>query len=171
MLACPTQAATMKQILSDYAALIGLHTNFHKSPLIPINTPDTLYQNIATIFGCTVGKMPFTYLGLPLGTTRPSVQDLMPMVCRAERRITAAMPMMSYAGKLSLVNSWITSIAMCTIRLNPKVVAQLEKIRRHCRWIKKSDQGTKSNSLAAWDLVCRPKKHGGLGIINLKNPE
>jgi spermidine/putrescine-binding protein len=26
----------------------------------------------------------------------------------------------------------------------------------------------KCNSLASWDMVCKPKKRGGLGIINLK---
>lgn len=58
--------------------------------------------------------------------------------------------------------------SMCTIRLNPKIIAQLDKIRRQCLWIRKTDQGNKSNSLAAWDLVCRPKKHDGLGVINLQ---
>lgn len=84
MPACPIQVTRMKQILMDYASSIGLSINFHKSTLIPINTPAALCQNIAQILGCKVGKMPFTYLGLPLGTTRPTVQDLMPLVCRAE---------------------------------------------------------------------------------------
>lgn len=170
MPACPTQARVMKTILSDYAVSIGLKINFQKSTLIPINTPDELCQNIANVFGCTVASMPFTYLGLPLGITRPSVQDLMPLVCRAERNITATMSMMSYAGKLSLLNSMITSLtiyAMCSIKINPKILAQLDKIRRHCLWNKKTENGEKCNSLAAWDMVCRPKKHGGLGVLNL----
>ena len=33
---------------------------------------------------------------------------------------------------------------------------------------KKTKQGDKCNSLAAWDMVCQPKQSGGLGIINLR---
>jgi hypothetical protein len=28
-------------------------------------------QDLASAFGCQVGTMPFTYLGLPMGTTNP----------------------------------------------------------------------------------------------------
>ena len=37
MPACPEQAASMKLVLEDYAASVGLKINFHKSTLIPIN--------------------------------------------------------------------------------------------------------------------------------------
>jgi hypothetical protein len=33
---------------------------------------------------------------------------------------------------------------------------------------KKTDDGEKCQSLAAWSLVCIPKKKGGLGVLNLK---
>jgi hypothetical protein len=35
---------------------------------------------LASAVGCRVESLPFTNLGLPLGTTRPSVADLIPMV-------------------------------------------------------------------------------------------
>ena len=56
---------------------------------------------------------------------------------------------------------------MGTLRLPPKIIAQLDKIRRHCLWNKKTDTGEKCNSLAAWPMVRRPKKSGGLGILDL----
>lgn len=115
--------------------------------------------------------MPFTDLGLPLETTRPIVQDLLPLVCRAERKITATMNLPSYASKLSLLNSLITSLAiyaMCTIKIHPQILAQLDKIRRFCLWNKKTESGDKCNSLAAWDMVCHPKCHGGLGVLNIQ---
>jgi hypothetical protein len=49
--------------------------NFQKSFLVPINMNAEETQHLASTFGCKIGTMPFTYLGLPLGTTRPSVQD------------------------------------------------------------------------------------------------
>jgi hypothetical protein len=73
--------------------------------------------------GCNIASMPFTYLGLPLGTTKPTIYDLMPLVDRIERRVSATFMMMSYSGRVTLVNSLISSIAtfaMCSIQLNPK---------------------------------------------------
>ena len=101
MPACLQQALTMKGILIDYASSIGLRINFHKSTLIPINLFADAATTFANLFGCSVGSMPFTYLGLPLGTSKPTILDLMPMVCSAERRLTPTIAMMSYGGKLS----------------------------------------------------------------------
>ena len=168
--ACAQPAAVIKEILTDYATSIGLKIDFHKSTLIPMNCDPAKTQEIANIFGRAIGKLPFTYLGLPLGTTRPMVIELMPLVCSIERRLTATLNMISYGGKLSLLNSAITSLiifAICTMGLPTKIIELLDKIRRKCLWIKKTDNGDKINSLASWDMVCRPKASGGLGVINL----
>ena len=169
--ACTQQALIVKDSLTDYASSIGLKINFHKSTLIPINCGSEKRDELANIFGCVVGKKPFTYLGLPLGTTRPTVQELMPLVCSVERRLSATPNMISYGGKLSLLNSVITSLiifALCTLRLPTKIIELLDKIRRKCLWIKKTEQSDKIKSLASWDMVCRPKASGGLGVINLR---
>ena len=115
--------------------------------------------------------MPFTYLGLPLGTTKPTVQDLMPLVDRIERKMTANFMMMSYSGRVSVINSPLTSVAtfsMCALKLPSKVLDHINKIRRHCLWNKKTEDGDHYNPLIAWDKVCRPKDKGGVGILNLK---
>ena len=95
MQACPVQAARMKAILEDYATSIGLKINFQKSTLIPINIDHRRACELAGVFGCSVGSMPFTYLGLPMGTTRPSVLDLMPLVHAVERKTSTALSLMS----------------------------------------------------------------------------
>ena len=105
----------MKNILEDYADSVGLHINFNKSTLIPINTPEDTYNEIASIFGCACAQMLFTYHGLPLGTTKLNVSNLTPWICKAKDRITAAMSLMSYAGKLDLMNSLVTSLAIYPI--------------------------------------------------------
>ena len=58
--------------------------------------------------------------------------------------------------------------AMCTIKLHPRVIEHLDKLRRYCLCAKNSEDGVKTNSLAAWELVCRLKSKGGLGIIDIK---
>jgi hypothetical protein len=37
--------------------------------LVPINVPDDIMHLLAMDFGSQVGGIPFTYLGLPSGTT------------------------------------------------------------------------------------------------------
>jgi hypothetical protein len=152
MPACSHQVTMMKSILEKYATSTGLQINFHKSSLIPINLSDEKAISIAGLLGCKIAAMPFTYLGLPLGTTKPTVQDLMPLVDRIERKVSATFLMMNYSVRVTVVNSLLTSIAnftMCSIHINPKILEHVEKIRRHCLWNKKTDDGEKCNSLAA----------------------
>ena len=45
--------------------LTGLHVNFAKSFLVPINMNDSRATHLANTFGCKVGGMPFTYRTAP----------------------------------------------------------------------------------------------------------
>jgi hypothetical protein len=97
--------------------------------------------------------------------------DLMPLVDRIERKMSATYMMMYYSGRVTVINSLLTSIAMfvmCSIQIRPKILEHIEKLRRQCLWNKKTEEGEKCFSLIAWDKVCRPKKKGGVGVLNLK---
>lgn len=149
---------------------LALHINYSKSLLIPINLRPAPAAGLADTLGCVVGTMPYTYLGLPMGTTKPTMLEMMPLVDRLERRLTANFMMMAYSGRITVINSLITSIAMfamCSLQIPPKILEHVEKIRRHCLWNKKTDE-LKCNSLVAWDKVCTQKNKGGLGVLNLK---
>lgn len=92
------------------------------------------------------------------------MSDLMPLVASVERRISTATSLLDYGSKLTLVNSVISFLmiyAMCSIKIPPKILEHLDILRRICLWSKKSEDGYKANSLAAWELVCRPKTKGG----------
>jgi hypothetical protein len=43
----------------------------------------------------------------------------------------------------------------------------MDRARRHCLW-RKIKYDEKAHSLASSEMVCKPKKKGGLGVINLK---
>lgn len=165
------QVETMKQLLLHYATSVGLHINFQKSTLIPINLSPGAALEFAKKIGCTVGQMPFTYLGLPLGTTKPTVTDLMPLVASVERKISVAATLLDYGSKLTFVTSALSLLlvyTMCSIKIPPKIVEHLDKLIRHCFWNKQTEDGPKHASLAAWEMVCRPKSKGGLGIVDIK---
>ena len=54
---------------------------------------------------------------------------------------------------------------LCSLQIPHGIIKQLDRIFRQCLWRGSSD--APKQSLAAWDLVCRPKDKGGLGVINL----
>ena len=64
--------------------------------------------------------MPFTYLGLPMGTTRPTITVLMPLVTSVEHMLSSAATLLDVRSKVTLVNLVITSLAiyaMCFMRI------------------------------------------------------
>ena len=80
MQACESQLLLLKKLLVDFSRATGLRVNYAKSCMVPINISDDRLNSLAAIFGCSVGSLPFTYLGLPLGTSRPSMNDLTPLM-------------------------------------------------------------------------------------------
>jgi hypothetical protein len=90
MLADLVQLRALKEALGKFSVSTGLKINYAKSRMIPINVSNEVMASLAEDFGCQVGSMPFTYLGLPFGTTKPQIQDLMPLVCHLERKLSSS---------------------------------------------------------------------------------
>jgi hypothetical protein len=168
--ACPAQLLALKETLETFAQATGLRVNYAKSAMMPINVDDYYLHFLANTFGCSVGSLPFTYLGLPLGTTKPTVQDLSPLVGLVERRMNASARFLNYGGRLQFVQSVISSLPnfyICSLKVQKAILNICDRASRHCLWAKE-DGTTHSHSLASWSMVCRPKDKGGLGILNLQ---
>ncbi|KAL6655429.1 hypothetical protein ACP70R_006255 [Stipagrostis hirtigluma subsp. patula] len=147
-----------------------LKVNYRKSVMVPINVPAQKMEILSRTFNCQIGSLPFTYLGLPLGLEKPSVAECYPLVQRVERRMIACSQFLTQARRLQMVNSVLSSLPtfyMCSISIPVTVLDQIDKYRRHCLW-RGSDPASKKPPLVSWDMVCKPKKHGGLGVIDLR---
>jgi hypothetical protein len=141
------QLRALKETLEKYSKSTGLRINYSKSQLVPINVPDDLVTLLAEDFGCQVGTMPFTYLGLPLGTTRPTMRDMMPLVCRLERKLSSSSSFLSQGARLQLINSALASMPLhflCSLKLSACFTLQLDRILRQCLW---RDFDNKKNNL------------------------
>lgn len=163
------QVVHLKQLLAQFTESTGLKVNYHKSSMIPINVLNSKMDELASAFGCQVATMPFTYLGLPMGTTKPKMEDLTPLMDRVERKLVSCSNYLSYSGRLQMINSAIspiTTYAMCSIKL-PGVIENIDRIRRQCLW-RGNDATKKGGNLAVWHMVQKPKSKGGLGVINLR---
>lgn len=164
-----SQLILLKGILEKISQSSGLKVNYHKSCLVPINIDQDRATALANTFGSIVGSFPFTYLGLPMGLTKPLVKDFAPLICRIERRMSATSQFLSQAGRLQLVNSVISSLPtyhMCSLKLPVTVVEIIDKYRKNCLW-RGREFRKRGYNLAAWELVQKPKQKGGLGVTNL----
>ena len=160
----------LKGLLQSFAESTGLKVNYAKSQMIPLNLSQDQINILANTFGCQIGTLPFTYLGLPLGTTKPRIDDYMPLMDRTERRLISVSSFLTQAGRLQLVNSVLSSLptyAMCSLKIPIAVLEFIDRARKHCLW-RGSEINAKNKSLVAWPKALKPKNKGGLGIVDLR---
>jgi hypothetical protein len=102
---------------------------------VPINIDEDKAMYLANTIGCQVAQMPFTYLGLPIGTTRPVVEDFQPLLNRIEKCLMGLNKLLGYYGRLNYVNSILSALPtffMCTLKISVKIFEQVDKYRKHC---------------------------------------
>lgn len=97
-----------------------------------INSPSFPIPLAVTLESCL-----FMYLGLPMGTTKPCIEDFTPLMDKVERRLLACTTWLSYSERLEIVNLAITSITAytkCTIKLPKGVIENIDRARKQCLW-------------------------------------
>ncbi|XP_071685170.1 uncharacterized protein [Lolium perenne] len=166
------QLLCLKAILHSYGISTGLKVNYQKSSMMPINLSAERLAHFAATLNCKVGTLPFTYLGLPLSITKPSLDCFLPMIQRVQTRLGGIADFLNYGGKLQLVKSVLASLPiffMCCLDVPVTIKDWVIKYMRHCLWKKKTtDVQAKGNALVSWKKICRPKDQGGLGVLNLE---
>jgi hypothetical protein len=170
MEACSRQLLTLKALLHSFGESTGLKVNYSKSVMVPINLQHSRIDHLARTFNCQKGTLPFTYLGLPLGLTKPRIIDFSPLVSRCERRLAATSTFLNQAGRLELTNSVFSAFptfCMSTFAVHNTVIEQIDTFRKLCLW-RGTDVNARQRPKAAWVDVCKSKSEGGLGVIDLK---
>jgi hypothetical protein len=169
---CANQLFFLKTLLSSFTEVTGLKVNFQKSMMVPINLSQEKLNHLARTFGCSTGSLPFTYLGLPLGLTKPKVEEFMSIVSRCEKRLVSTSIFLSQAGRLQLTNSVFSALptfAMSTFYMHVTIREHIDKYRKNCLW-RGSNESNKVNAKAPWTLVTKPKT-GGFGSPGSANSE
>jgi hypothetical protein len=163
------QLLHLKALLLSFAKTSSLKVNFEKSFLVPINVSDERMQILASTFQCSIGSLPFTYLGLPLSISRQTMANFWPLLSKCERRLVAFSSFLSEVGRLELTKVVLTSFptyAMCSFMLPKIVLKQIDKYRKHYLWCG-YDLNNRKPPEAPWHMVCLPKEEGGLGVLDL----
>ena len=70
------QLMHLKSILHIFIMSTRLFVNYNKSSIVPVNIDSAAALDLADSFACKFENLPFTYVGLPLRTTKPFVHDL-----------------------------------------------------------------------------------------------
>jgi mannosylglycoprotein endo-beta-mannosidase len=172
MKADATQLTCLKALLTTFAYSTGLKVTYQKSSMVPINMNEERLRHFTSTFNFQSGSFPFTYLGLPLGITKPTLEYFIPMVQRVQKRLEGIADFLNYGGKLQMVNSVLASLPifyMSCFDVPVTIKDQVIKYMRHCLWRKRNAEvQAKGSALISWNKVCKPKKQGGLGVLNLE---
>ena len=167
------KALNMKLILCIFEQLSGLKINFHKSEIYCFGKAKEVQNDYMQIFGCEMGALPFRYLGIPIHFRKLKNEEWKPVEDRFEKKLACWIgKLLSYGDRLILINSVLTSLPMFLLSFLeiPKgVCKRLDYYRSHFFW--QSDGHKKKYRLAKWNIICRPKDQGGLGVevLELKN--
>ena len=157
-------------MLCVFEQLSGLKINFHKSELYCFGKANDRVDQYSQILGCGVGKYPFKYLGLPMNFRKLNNKDWRTVEERFEKKLSGWKgKLLSYGGRLVLINSVLSSLAMHMMSFFeiPKgILKELDFYRFRFFW--QGDNHRRKYRLTKWGLLCLPKDQGCLGILNLE---
>lgn len=121
----PDQLTVLKEILHTFALWTGLKVSYTKTVMVPINTSDSKMDSLAEILGCQKESPPFTYLGLPLGNTKPKIQEFLPLIHKMDMRLMSTSSLLRQVGRLEMVNAVFSSSTVfhnATLKLHKGVI-------------------------------------------------
>ena len=89
----------MKLVLCLFGELSGLNINFHKSELFCFGRAKEEQQAYKELFGCELGSLPFTYLGIPIHHRKLTSKEWKSIEDRFEKKLSYWKgKLMSYGG-------------------------------------------------------------------------
>ena len=116
-------------------------------------------ESYTHLFGCNAGEYLFRYLGIPMHHRQLLNSEWSKVEEHFEKKLSCwKMKYMSYGGRLVLLNSVLSSLPMFMMsffEISKGVLKNLDHFRSRFFFAK-------------WDILCRPKDQGGLGILNLQ---
>lgn len=157
------------EILEEFKQLSGLIINKDKTELMIDGGSFSLCHDLAEAQGIKQGALPIRYLGVPLSSKKMRISDFKPLLDKVEVRFNSwTVKHLSFAGRFQLIQAVIYStITFWTsiFILPSECISILERMCNTFLWngAPQSARGAK----VSWDIICTPKKEGGLGLRKL----
>ncbi|XP_059285619.1 uncharacterized protein LOC132039092 [Lycium ferocissimum] len=144
------QIRHLRAILTIFEAISGLHVNWSKSFLYPVNQVTDLQ-----------------FLASAYHKTQEIWNDVLE---RCEKKLTRwKSQYLSLGGRLTLINSVLDALPTYLMSLLPipkDIEKKINKVRREFLWHENKDK--KGYNLVEWQIVTLSKQHGGMGIKDLR---
>lgn len=100
----------LANVLANRFRMAMWSVNFHKSLLVEININDSWINEAASALHCKIGRVPFMYLGLPIGGYARQLSFWDPVVARMKSRLSEwNSRTLLFGGRLILLKSIISS--------------------------------------------------------------
>ncbi|KAL2225359.1 UNVERIFIED_CONTAM: Retrovirus-related Pol polyprotein from type-2 retrotransposable element R2DM [Sesamum indicum] len=158
----------LKMGLDRFADWSGLRLNIHKSHVVISRSAQGWKDQILAVMGFQEGQLPMRYLGLPLQSSRLTINDCQSLLLKIDARINGWEGIsLSYAGRIQIIKSVLsaTSTYWASDFILPKtVIKQIEKRLRNFLW---KGNYTLGYAKVAWKDVCKPHMEGGQGIKDI----
>nr|GEU61658.1 hypothetical protein [Tanacetum cinerariifolium] len=162
-------AKVIMEALDEFKLTSGLVPSLPKSTTYFCNVLNCTKQAILQIMPFEEGRLPVKYLGVPLVPSRLIYKDCKVLIEKVDERINDwKNKSLSIAGRLQLIHSVISSLHVywaSMFVLPSGVLLDIEQRMRGFLWCQ--GKMRKGKSKVAWEVVCLPKKEGGLGVKRL----
>ncbi|CAH1440394.1 unnamed protein product [Lactuca virosa] len=117
-----------------------------------------------------IGRFPFKYLGIPMCVTNYLIEIVNSLLKKIKMRIfNWKSKALSFAGRLQLINSVLTSIHVYSASIFKIPIATIKEIEKLCKsFLWANGEVVKGKAKVKWNDICKPKIYGGLGVKNLR---
>jgi hypothetical protein len=159
----------LKNLFVRYANCSGQIINVAKSTIFSGGISQSRLNNIANLFGFTIGYFPFNYLGVPIFKGRLKASYFFPIADKIKNKLSAwKASLLSITGRVQLVKAVIqgmTVYSMAVYTWPNTILKSIEAWTRNFIWSGNINQ--KKLVTVAWKKMCAPHEEGGLGLRSL----
>ncbi|XP_028085089.1 uncharacterized protein LOC114286192 [Camellia sinensis] len=115
---CEAEEQEILNVKRCFEVLSGLRINFHKSKVCGVGVQNEVVADFAKRLNCQGQKLPFTYLGLPLGASPKKKTTWLPVINKFKSKLASwKRKTLSFGGRLTMIKSVLTSLPMYYLSL------------------------------------------------------